>query len=105
MQQRQSATRSQPPNKGDQRGEGAGPSGPFSPVKAREPFRGSLINMLGLAAFDAVALYVMWGLVGNGKSIVAIVVLVVTVLVNLIFLTDRLYPIRWMTPGLLLLIL
>lgn len=61
--------------------------------------------MLGLAVFDALALYIMWNLSANGKTAVAGVVLVVTALVNWVFLSDRLYPIRWLTPGLLLLLL
>jgi ABC-type sugar transport system permease subunit len=61
--------------------------------------------MLGLAAFDALALYLMWGLVGNGKTVVAIVMLAVTALLNVIFLSDRLYPIRWLSPGLVLMLM
>lgn len=102
MQPKPSATKSQLLNNPDNGG-GAGPTGPISPSRA--PFRSSLLNMLGLAAFDALALYLMWGLVGNGKSAVAIVMLAVTALINVVFLTDRLYPIRWLTPGLVLMIM
>lgn len=100
MQQKQSATKSHNPSS-DSRGNGAGPASPIS----QPPFRFSLINMIGLAVFDALALYMMWSLVGNGKSTIAIAVLVVTALINWIFLSDRLYPIRWLTPGLVLLLL
>ena len=102
MQPKPSETKSQLQNNSTN-GNGAGSSGSISP--SRNPFRGSLINMVGLAAFDALALYLMWGLVGNGKSVVAIIVLVVTALLNVVFLSDRLYPIRWLTPGLLLMLL
>lgn len=100
MQQKQSATKSQKPSS-DSRGDGAGSASPIS----RSPFQTSLVNMIGLAVFDALALYIMWSLVGNGRSTIAIVVLVVTALINWIFLSDRLYPIRWLTPGLVLLLL
>jgi maltose/maltodextrin transport system permease protein len=92
-------------------GEGAGPSGPFSPSnrgqppEGRQPFRTSLLNMIGLALFDALAFYIMWGLVMNDRETAAIVVLFFTILINIIFLSDRLYPIRWLAPGLVLLIL
>ncbi len=100
MQQKQSATKSPKPSS-DSRGDGAGSASPIS----RSPFKTSLVNMVGLAVFDALALYIMWSLVANGKSTIAIVVLVVTALINWIFLSESLYPIRWLTPGLILLLL
>jgi ABC-type sugar transport system permease subunit len=90
-------------------GKGAGPSGPFFPSnrepEGRQPFRTSLVNMIGLALFNALAFYVMWGLVMNDRETAAIVVLAFTILFNIIFLSDRFYPIRWIAPGLVLLIL
>jgi ABC-type sugar transport system permease subunit len=47
----------------------------------------------------------MWGLVANDRSTIAFAVLAVTIVINWIFLSDRLYPIRWLTPGLVLLLL
>src|SRR5437764_1427244 len=59
----------------------------------------------GLAVVDAVAVWFANALIGNEQTVFAIALLVVTAVINWIFITDRLYPIRWLTPGLLLMLL
>lgn len=61
--------------------------------------------MVGLALLDAIALWMVYSLLGNGATAAGIIALVVTGLVNWVFLSDKLYPIRWLTPGLLLMLL
>ncbi|MBE0410193.1 MAG: maltose ABC transporter permease MalF [Anaerolineales bacterium] len=68
-------------------------------------FRASFLHMAGLALLDAVALWLVYSLLGNGVTVAGIIVLVVTGLINWVFLSDRLYPIRWLTPGLSLMLL
>lgn len=63
------------------------------------------VRLLGLALIDAVALWFAYALIGNGVWPAAVALLLFTALVNWIFLDDRLYPIRWLTPGLFLMIL
>jgi ABC-type sugar transport system permease subunit len=62
-----------------------------------------LFRIVGLALIDAVALAFGYGLVGGGLWIGAVVLGVITIVINVAFLTDRLLPIRWISPGLLLL--
>lgn len=64
---------------------------------------GILGRIVGLAFIDAVALAFGYGLAGGGLFLGAVVLAVVTVVINVAFLTDRLLPIRWISPGLLLL--
>ena len=63
------------------------------------------LRLLGLGFIDSVALWFSYTLVGNGVTIAAIVLLVVTALVNWVFISDRLYPVRWLAPGLVLMLL
>lgn len=58
-----------------------------------------------LALFDALALVFAYMLIGEGRVIVAGALLIVTVLINAVFLSDRLYPLRWLVPGLILMLL
>jgi len=63
------------------------------------------LRLLGLAFVDAVAMLLAYALIGNGLLPIAVILLIVTAILNWIFLDERLYPIRWLTPGLLLMIL
>jgi ABC-type sugar transport system permease subunit len=63
------------------------------------------VRLGGLMLIDAVAIWFIYALIGNGVWPAAVVVLVVTGLINWIYLDDRIYPIRWLTPGLLLMLL
>lgn len=69
----------------------------------------SVTSILGrlaaLAVIDAVALAFGYGLVAGGLLLGAVALLVVTALINVAFLVDRLYPLRWISPGLLLTVL
>jgi ABC-type sugar transport system permease subunit len=111
MTQRNPSATELPQGNNQRDGEGAGRAGPFSPSsrgqppEGRQPFRTSIWNMIGLALFNALALYIMWSLVLNDRETAAIVVLFFTIVMNIIFLSDRLYPIRWLAPGLVLLFL
>ena len=69
----------------------------------------SVVNLLGrlaaLAVIDAVALAFAYGLVAGGLWLGAVALLVITAIINVAFLVDRMYPLRWISPGLLLLVL
>jgi ABC-type sugar transport system permease subunit len=64
-----------------------------------------LIRIGGLGFIDAIALWFAYALVGNGIWPAAIVLVLITLLINWLFLDDRLYPVRWLTPGLMLMLL
>ncbi len=67
--------------------------------------RDVLLRLLGLALIDAVALWFAYRLMADGSTVPAIILLIITALVNWVLLDDRLYPLRWLTPGLLLMLL
>lgn len=64
-----------------------------------------LWRLVGLAFVDAVALWFAYSLFNNGVGTAAAILLAVTAIINWIFLADRLYPVRWLTPGLALMLL
>ena len=64
-----------------------------------------LLRLLGLALMDAFAIWFLFRLLGDGVYPLAAVIAVVTILLNFIFIWEDLYPLRWMAPGLALLIL
>src|SRR5215216_3095154 len=98
MQPTQSEPRSSNSNTGAPQGKG-------SPRRSALPVRDVLLRLVGLAVVDAVAIWFIYALIANGVWPAAIAVLVITVALNWIYLDDRVYPIRWLTPGLLLMIL
>src|SRR5688572_27695362 len=64
-----------------------------------------LLRIFGLVFIDAVAMYFAYALIDQGLLPYAIGLVIVTLLINWVFLDDRLYPIRWFSPGLLLMLL
>lgn len=62
-------------------------------------------RLIALAFIDSVALALGYGLVAGGLLLGAVVLLAITALINVAFLVDRLYPLRWISPGLLLAVL
>jgi ABC-type sugar transport system permease subunit len=72
-------------------------------------FEGSVIStilrLVGLAIVDAFALWFVIELIGDEEWILAGFITVITLGINAAFLIDGLYPYRWFSPGLMLLIL
>ena len=98
MQQAQSETRLS---------SGPGGQGPKGGARPRSPLSLTDLGLRlgGLAFIDGIAIWFALTLYNNNNLIAAIILLVLTALVNYIFMSDRLYPIRWLTPGLVLLLL
>lgn len=69
----------------------------------------SVMQLLGrlaaLAVIDAVALLFVYSLFAGDLLIGGVALLVITLAINVVFLVDRLYPLRWISPGVLLLVL
>ncbi len=63
-----------------------------------------VLRLIGLAFIDAFAIWLVYQMFQDGIWQLAAVLAVVTVLINLIFLREDLYPLRWISPGLALLI-
>ncbi|NJN81143.1 MAG: hypothetical protein HC802_01885 [Caldilineaceae bacterium] len=63
-----------------------------------------LFRLAGLALVDAVAIYLVYNMFNDGIWLLGAVIGTVTILINVIFLREDLFPLRWISPGLALLI-
>ncbi len=76
--------------------------------REREPFNYTDLGLrlIGLAFIDGIAIWFALSIYSRENSpIIPIALLLVTALINVIFLYGPLYPVRWLTPGLLMLLL
>jgi ABC-type sugar transport system permease subunit len=64
-----------------------------------------LLRLLALAIIDAIAVWLVGLMFADGVWQLASVLLFITVFLNVIFLREELYPLRWMSPGIALMIL
>jgi len=76
----------------------------FSPNSFFRNLQTGLFRILGLLAFDVFVIWLFSNAFGLGFISLGAVLVVVTVMVNIIFLVPRLAPIRWMAVGLALMI-
>lgn len=65
----------------------------------------SLSTLGALCLFDALALWVAYVLAGNDLLPAAVALLVVAAVTNWVFLSQRMYPWRWLLPGFLTMLL
>lgn len=63
------------------------------------------LRIFGLAFIDGIAIWFALTLYNDHNPIAAAILLILTLLINYIFLSNRFYPVRWLTPGLAMLIL
>ena len=63
------------------------------------------LRYLLLAALNALALIIIYAFMHDDNLRMAIVIGIITIFANVVTLVPRLYPIRWMAPGLMLMIL
>lgn len=66
---------------------------------------GTVLRLLGLIIFTAFSLFFIYLLLSDGYWPLAIVIGVITFVVNYIFLSPNAYPMRWMSPGLVFMLL
>ncbi len=64
-----------------------------------------LLRLLALAFIDAVAIWLISRMFVDGVWQLATVLLTITLFINVVFLREEFYPLRWMSPGLALMIL
>lgn len=81
--------------------EGARAPSKFTPP----PLLQTTFKMLGLALIDAFAIWFLYTLAADGVWLLLGVLLLITVGLNIVFLDNRLAPMRWLSPGLALMIL
>jgi arabinogalactan oligomer / maltooligosaccharide transport system permease protein len=63
-----------------------------------------IFRLAALALIDAVAIWLLYQMLQDGYWQLALAISLVTVLINMVFLREELYPLRWISPGLGLLI-
>lgn len=66
---------------------------------------GTLLRYGALALIDAFAVWLVLRLFDAGNWPIAVVIALITLGLNVIFLNERLFPYRWLSPGLALMIL
>ena len=66
---------------------------------------GALLRYLGLIIFTAFSLFFIYLLLSDGYWPLAVFIGFITVMVNYIFLRPGAYPLRWMSPGLVFMVL
>lgn len=72
---------------------------------APSPVASIIGRLLALAFIDAIAIVFAYSFYAGGLALAAAVLLVVTAAINVVFLVPRLYPLRWISPGVFLLML
>jgi ABC-type sugar transport system permease subunit len=77
----------------------------FPPLATPSPIVSIIWRLIALALIDAVAIVFAYAFFGGGLTLAAIVLLVITAVINVVFLVPGLYPLRWISPGLMLLVL
>jgi len=64
-----------------------------------------LIRIVALALIDAMTIWMVYQMVGDGYWPLATVLALVTIWVNIVFLSGRFYPLRYIAPGLSLMVI
>ena len=81
---------------------------PVTPPPSRSfSLAGRALHLVALAVIDAIAIWLIYGLVSGSFIGVALAtaVAIITIGLNVIILRDDLYPLRWLSPGLALMII
>ena len=66
---------------------------------------GTILRLLGLVIFTAFSLFFIYLLLSDGYWPLALLIGIITILINYIFLAPSAYPMRWMSPGLAFMLL
>lgn len=72
---------------------------------ASSPILSLIGRLLALAFIDAMAIVFAYSFFAGGLALAAVVLLLITAAINVVFLVPRLYPLRWISPGVFLLTL
>jgi arabinogalactan oligomer / maltooligosaccharide transport system permease protein len=64
-----------------------------------------IFRLFALAVIDAFGLWLIYQLLADGLWQLGLMLALITLAINVVFLSERLYPLRWMTPGLALMAL
>ncbi len=72
-----------------------GPSGPLAAIR-------TVLKYLGLFIANGLALVIIYSLVRDDNLLLAVVIAIITIMVNVLNLVPSLFPFKWMSPGLAL---
>jgi ABC-type sugar transport system permease subunit len=73
-----------------------GPSGPLEPIHNK--LSTHVIVLLLLAIFDGLAIYFLQMLIRDGAWTIAIPITAIVIIVNILVLSPRMFPVRWHIP-------
>lgn len=77
------------------------PGGAQAPPGAKPTsIAGLILRIAALLVIDAITIWLVYQMVGDGYWPLAAVLGLVTLWVNVVFLSGRFYPLRWIAPGL-----
>jgi ABC-type sugar transport system permease subunit len=76
-----------------------------SPSSISNLLRNYTLRLLGLAVVDAFAVWLLYLLIRDAVWPLAVAVAAATLVVNVVNLNERLFPLRWMSPALAIIIL
>lgn len=88
-----------------QAGTGGGKTPPASPSRSVSGVGTLLLRLVGLAIIDAFAIWLVYSMVSDGIWTFSLALAVVTIAVNFFFLFPQLFPLRWISPGLVMMVL
>lgn len=74
-------------------------------TRSFEPLSRILVRLILLAVLDGFAIWFLLQLINDGVWPLATIIFLLTFGINLVNLKENLYPLRWLSPGLILLIL
>jgi ABC-type sugar transport system permease subunit len=79
--------------------------GPIGRTAGTTTLTGTALRILGLIIFTAFSLFFIYLLLSDGYWPLAAIIGLITVIINYIFLRPEAYPMRWMSPGLVFMLL
>jgi ABC-type sugar transport system permease subunit len=79
--------------------------GPGAKAERSVTTGGTILRLLGLVIFTAFSLLFIYLLLSDGYWPLALLIGIITIVVNYIFLSPNAYPMRWMSPGLAFMLL
>jgi len=84
----------------------AGMGGAPAPPGSRSSSLASMLFRLGgLAVIDAFTIWLVYHFLGDGIWTMAVLFALVAILLNIVFLREELFPLRWISPGMALMII
>ncbi|MCB0132290.1 MAG: hypothetical protein KDD78_15625, partial [Caldilineaceae bacterium] len=78
---------------------------PAPPVSRSSGLLWLFFRLGALALIDAITIFLVYNFLLDGVVSLAVVLALIAIFLNVVFLREELYPLRWISPGMALLIL